>query len=201
MAIGNAKYESGKLVGYDVTFEGCVLTTRERNMHDDSDFYAVVWDEKEQRLREVEYATTRFYTYDNYAKVDATEEVKQKANDWLVQYAYNSLKASDKVNSKRPAVGKRVRVVAGRKVEHGTEGVIFYAKEKNYDKYGRSWGRELRIGFKDDSGNVFWSYGKNVEVVNPDTYLTPDAELAHKAEQAKGYWHVPFAYGCGLYVM
>lgn len=42
-----------------VTYEGCVFETRERNFYDDSDFYAVVWDEASQDVIEVEYATTR----------------------------------------------------------------------------------------------------------------------------------------------
>ena len=54
---------------------GRVLATGEHNYYDDSDFYAIVWDDAEQRPREVEYATTRGWTYPNSALEDATLEI------------------------------------------------------------------------------------------------------------------------------
>ena len=39
------------------SYKGCVLSTYERNMYDDSDFLAVVWNGTS--LEHVEYATTR----------------------------------------------------------------------------------------------------------------------------------------------
>lgn len=61
-----------------ITHTGCVLETRERSGRDDSDFYARVWSEEKQRVVEVEYATTRGWTYPNSATVDATEDVIAK---------------------------------------------------------------------------------------------------------------------------
>ena len=57
---------------------GRVLATGEHNYYDDSDFYAIVWDDAEQRPREVEYATTRGWTYPNSALEDATPEIIEK---------------------------------------------------------------------------------------------------------------------------
>ena len=51
---------SFEAVGLVMTYVGCVLSTREKNYHDDSDFYALVWDEAAQRIRSIEYDTTRF---------------------------------------------------------------------------------------------------------------------------------------------
>ncbi|MCX4799623.1 hypothetical protein OG497_37850 [Streptomyces sp. NBC_01242] len=64
---------------HETTFTGAVLGLRERNGYDDSDFYALVWDEEQQRTREIQYATTRGWTYHNGASIDATHDVIAKA--------------------------------------------------------------------------------------------------------------------------
>lgn len=70
-----------------ISYEGCVLGTGEHNGRDDSDFYAIVWDESEQRVREIQYATTRGWTYPNSAEVDATPEVVAKAEAYYAKLA------------------------------------------------------------------------------------------------------------------
>jgi len=60
--------------------------------------------------------------------------------------------------AKEPAKGDMVRVVRGRKVPHGTEGVLFWMKEQAYD--GKT---VVRIGVKDSEGEAHWTYLKNVE--------------------------------------
>lgn len=77
-----------------ISYEGCVLETRERNLYDDSDFYALVWDETEQRVKSVEYATTRGWTYPNHADVDATPEVRAKAEAYYKRQAEIAYAAS-----------------------------------------------------------------------------------------------------------
>ena len=64
------------------THEGLVLETRERNYHDDSDFYAIVWDPETESSRNIEYATTRGWCYPNSAVVDASEEIRAKFTAW-----------------------------------------------------------------------------------------------------------------------
>lgn len=61
-------------------FTGAVIAERERNMSDDSDFYALVWDG--EKVREVEWGTTRFWSYTNGCVVDATPETMQAALEW-----------------------------------------------------------------------------------------------------------------------
>src|SRR5215510_5788359 len=45
------------------THEGLVLELREMNGYDDSDFYAVVWNDAKGEPERVEYASTRGWTY------------------------------------------------------------------------------------------------------------------------------------------
>ena len=56
-----------------------------------------------------------------------------------------------------PEQGDMVIVVRGKKVEHGTQGVLFWMKEQEYS--GR---RVTRIGIKDETGTPHWTYLKNV---------------------------------------
>lgn len=62
---------------------GVVLATREMNGYDDSDFYALVW--AGDHVEQVEYATTRFWTYPNNATVDAAPEVLEQYRAWCAR--------------------------------------------------------------------------------------------------------------------
>lgn len=67
------------------THIGVCLFERERNMHDDSDFFMTVWDDAKQEPEEIMFATTRGWTYPCLAsRPDATPEVKAKYEAWLV---------------------------------------------------------------------------------------------------------------------
>ena len=61
---------------------------------------------------------------------------------------------------------KQVKVVKGRKVPIGTTGECFWMGAKCYSKYGDPWGiyTQVRIGIKDEAGNVFWTSLENVEL-------------------------------------
>lgn len=72
-----------------------------------------------------------------------------------VAQAYATVQA-DKVDSGELIKGQTVTVVKGRKVAKGTTGVVFWIGED-------SWGKG-RIGFKDESGETFWTATSNVEV-------------------------------------
>lgn len=154
-----------------ISYEGCVIRTWEHNGYEDSDFYADCVDTENGEIVTVEYDTTRFGGC-GYAKVDLTAENYAK-------YIHNGGRDNELSEAVRKAVleakeickGKEVVVVAGRKVKHGTTGEIFWTKAVNYDRYGRWWNEELKIGIKDKDGNVYWTYAKNVEVVNYRKYL------------------------------
>lgn len=57
--------------------EGRVVGLRERNMHDDSDFF-VTYQTDAGVFVEREYATTRGWSYPNEARVDAPEDVQER---------------------------------------------------------------------------------------------------------------------------
>lgn len=63
---------------------------------------------------------------------------------------------------------KRVRVVKGRKVKHGTEGEVFWMGCYDNSRFGDPWGiyTTVRVGIRDDDGNVHWTSVENVEVVS-----------------------------------
>lgn len=68
------------------THKGLVLSLGERNGYHDSDFYANVWNPETRKVESIEYASTRGWTYDCGAHIDATPEVRA---DYEAQMAYN----------------------------------------------------------------------------------------------------------------
>lgn len=182
--------------GKEVQFKGAVLMDREENWYDDSDFYAVVWDAEKRALRRVDYATTRYYTYGNSCHVDATPEVKALAREWLEEWAFNAMKTRYEREASRVQKGRRVRVVKGRNVEHGTEGELFWLQEtRHYTRIGIALTTE-----RDDRGfhkDVVWTYASNVEVADPE--VPSDDEIREEAREwaSKGIWNAPFT-KCGV---
>lgn len=149
----------------ETTHEGLVLEDDgEYNGRDDSDFYAVVWDVEAQTTRRVEYASTRGWTYPNSAKADATDEVKaaflaycervRKAERERAEAARLAAVAAEKLEPKK---GRAVRVVRGRKVAIGTEGVVVWEGVDN-------WGKG-RIGIKLASGETVFTAAANAEAL------------------------------------
>lgn len=177
MAISIAtKYDDkGKVIEREDSYVGCVLDTGELNFYDDSDFYAVVWDEKEQKVKRVEYATTRASTYDNYAEVDATPEIIAKATAklreiWVTILTHQALELSCK-----PDIGKRVVAHTEKGKFEGTfEGVIFWKREYK-SQYG-TWSRGWRYGVKCDDGETRFYNEENVKVIDPTEYYQPPTD-------------------------
>ena len=167
-------------------FAGKVLADRERNFCDDSDFYVVVFDGE---LKTYEYGSTR-YASRGYAEVDATEEVKQAAEKWLEKWAFEQFATVAAEDARKPEKGKQVRVVRGRKVPHGTEGVLFWLGEKTY---GRNKVTTAGIRLLEDGSVVFTNIA-NLEVVDPENYLDSLAEIQERAQKfaKKREWHIPF---------
>lgn len=179
-------------------YKGCVLVVRERNYHDDSDFYAVVWDEETYRLKDVEYATTRGWTYPNHADVDATAETLEKAQAYMRAYGYSRLKTAAEAEARQVAKDKRVRVIKGRKVPLGTEGVVFYTREETYGR-GQYAEKQVKIGISPSGQqtngkylDAIWTYASNVMVLEWEKYLPSDEELNRRAESYATAYHAPF---------
>lgn len=162
----DARKAAWKLFTYQ-THVGLCLKTFERNGYHDSDFYVTVWNPETGKPEDIEYATTRGWTYANGASVDATPEV-------LAAYqAYESARmaAARKLHAERvaamPEKGKVLRVVKGRKVPVGTEARCFWAdvRFKTDRVLGVLFlGYEGRVGLETPAGRVFTDCN-NVEVV------------------------------------
>jgi len=184
---GKPKCRNDSDIYVHTIYKGCVLTTRERNGYHDSDFYAVVWDEQEQRIRSIEYATTRAWTYPNSASIDATAEVRAKATTWLVAWAIKQWDDENKIQARMVESGKRVRVVKGRKVPLGTEGWVGWIEDSRYGK---------RVACIDtiDGERLHYVAISNLEVVNPEGYLKDQEERERFARTVRHSraWHVPF---------
>lgn len=173
----------------EVTYEGAVMCTREENYYDDSDYYAVVWDEEKQCLKRVDYDTTRF-AGGGRASVDYTEEVEAKAAAWLKALWIEKLNDWNDAQAAEPAKDKTVKVVKGRKVKIGTVAKVFWAGwVPNKFDYNRS--QIFRVGLLIDGEKVYTD-GRNVEVIDPDQYLKPADEIDKLADQRKYSWHAPF---------
>jgi hypothetical protein len=145
-----------------------VLALGEHNRHDDSDFYAVAWDAEKGESREVGYATTRGWTYNNSASVDATPEVLAAYAAYRAERQRQAAEDAAAIEAEVPREGRHVRVAKGRKVPVGTEGTVFWY---GTDKYAarRNWllddGRAgYRIGFRTAGGEKFFTAATNVEV-------------------------------------
>ena len=198
------------IADWKITYEGCVLSTYERNGYDDSDFYAVVWDEATKSIKDVEYATTRFYTYDCSASIDATEETLAKVEAFLFarNLQYMTARAEDKAKAIR--FGDLVRVVKGRKVPIGTEGEICWeGQERKYGypnrdvDYGRAMAAsvgvflpsttKMRYGIRLKDGPRVYTAGTNLELLTDwKARMEPAVEIdrcarAHAKDTVEGY--------------
>lgn len=81
--------------------------------------------------------------------------------------------------------GKLVRVYKGRKVPVGTTGRIIWVGEQTFGK-GYFAKTTLRVGVKDDAGEVHWTAADNVEVLEDVPADTrPEAEKPVKGRKVK----------------
>jgi hypothetical protein len=165
-------------------YVGCVLTTWEKNGYDDSDWYAVVWDEATQSCKSIIYATTRGATLGS-AEIDATPEVIAKAQAWLAAIIFAGAKEAAAKEALTPELGKTVEVVKGRKVPKGTVGVVTWKGLDDY-KSGRFYGREVkvyRLGIKVGE-QVHFTAAENCKVIDPEEWIVDLDSLRRRAERA-----------------
>jgi hypothetical protein len=106
------------------SYVGAVLCTWERNGHDDSDFYALVWDAETSSCKAVEYASTRGWTYHNGAHVDASESVQQVARESLREKARAYFLANEAERLAVVSIGDTVRSTTTRGKYVGVEGIV-----------------------------------------------------------------------------
>lgn len=165
------KPEHGKGYWLHDTYTGCCVKEREYNGYHDSDFYMTVWDEKENRFKEIEFASTRGWCYPCFtSRVDATPEVMERYKAHLAERERKYWEERKAVEARTPSKGKMLKVVKGRKVPLGTVGVCIWTGTASYGGYQghRKWlgGRTTeRVGLKDETGTVHWTAASNVEVL------------------------------------
>lgn len=148
-------------------YVGCVLSTYERNGMNDSDWYAICWDKEKQKVVEVEYDTTRAGG-GGRAEIDATEEVLREVYRWYKQIGRDLFDLrTNPAEAKKVRKGDTVKVVRGRKVPKGTEGVVFWVGTR-YNQYSRT--EEERVGIEANGERMFLSLDY-VEVVGWENRL------------------------------
>lgn len=97
------------------------------------------------------------------------EEMRTVFINSLVARVREELQTNDPIKK-----GSTIKVVRGRKIPHGTTGVVFWSGVSQ-------WG--LRYGFKDSSGTVFWAAAGNVELDVQIDDATVIAEAKKRYEQ------------------
>lgn len=106
------------------SWAGCVLSKHERNGYDDSDFYALVWDASDQKVKTIEYASTRGWTYHNHAQVDASTEVIALAAAWTRARNAEIDAEIAALDALRTSVGKEVVSLTTRGKNKGVRGLV-----------------------------------------------------------------------------
>ena len=138
--------------GITPDYEGCVLDWYEHNGYDDSDWYAICWNEEKQEIEKVLFNTTRC-ACSGRAEIDATPEVVRKVYRYWKNIGRKRFDSyTNPEQAKKPRVGDTVRVIAGRKFKKGTEGKVFWIGTR-YNPYSRC--SENRIGIEVDGNRQF----------------------------------------------
>lgn len=132
---------------------GRCISKREQNGRDDSDFYMLVWNEEKGAAESIMFATTRGWSYPCLgSRVDATPDTLAKYEAWRTKAQAERAAQTERerlaYEAKMPSIGKRIRVIAGRKIAKGTEAEVFwFGKKRDFGVYPRngykSHGREM----------------------------------------------------------
>ena len=171
-----------------VMYEGRVLNWYEHNGYEDSDWYAEVWDDETQSIKQVEFMTTRAYCY-GHAELDATDEVLRKVYRKNKKDAAKSFVGFNLRQAKKIRKGDTVRIVKGRKVKKGLEVPVFWAGT-TYNRWSRQ--NEERIGVDVDGERVFIS-AENAEPVGWESRLI-HGKKRKKMIRRKALEDMPTAY-------
>lgn len=132
---------------------GAVVATREMNGYDDSDFYATYYDAEENAFKEIQYASTRGWTYPCGAAVDATPAVLVRWQEYNRLADAQARAVAAHRAAMTPTIGKPVSVSAKRgkaKAFDGQRGVIFWRQEQR-SQYG-TWSYGYRVGVRFNDG-------------------------------------------------
>jgi ribosomal protein S12 len=164
----------------ETSYVGRVVSLRERNGYDDSDFYATVWDDTTDSPKEIEYASTRGWTYPNGATVDAPEEIKAKYAAWKRQKAIEATLRDNREKAATVAENKPCKVVKGRKIARGLVVNVLRVMPSQFNKYDKV----ARVQLPD--GKLVWTNVNNLEVANPEQYELSLEEITQNV-LSRGY--------------
>lgn len=173
----------------EVTHEGLVLEiyrTTERVMSDVwADFsHARIWDPHTRSPSSI-YLSNSEFGGDKEAEVDATPEVVAAWEAWKAEELVKARRlaheaACDQAHKRLlvPSIGHNARVVRGRKVPVGTEGVVTWAGPSTFGP---------RVGLRDTTGATHYTAASNVERVGIDPlpgedWLDVEARLANATQ-------------------
>jgi len=175
---------------YERTYAGTVLEIYEINGYDDSDFMAIVWDAEKQLVKSVQYATTRGWTYNNSASVDATPEVREVAAAYWYAAHRATVERVTRESFTKPYVGAEVIVKRGRKVPQGFRGkVLSLAKRAKYHQ--SRWGVNSEIWVFITDGNASWEvkaeYCEVVRNESVEASMLADALSTFDARRSTNY--------------
>ena len=159
-------------------YQGKVIREYERNGYDDSDFYAVVWDEEKQEPRHIQWATTRGWTYACGCVVDATPDVIEKYNAWCKRRDHAWAEYRKQERKYIPAKGKTIRSTTRRGKAKGKQGLVTWVGASNFG------GMSAR--FVTDSGEVVFVSTDSIEIFDEETETWLPG-----ARHCKLGWHVP----------
>ncbi len=107
-------------------YAGRVLSWREDNGYDDSDFYALV--QEGDGFRWIMYASTRYHPGGYAATVDATPEVCAAYTAWYAEMSARAEAAEEIRRQSEVSVGREVRIINGRKHKGKSGTVTWYGK-------------------------------------------------------------------------
>lgn len=159
------------------TYIGAVLDIWERNGSWDSDFYALVWDNMDERCKVIEYASTRCWTYHNGAHVDAGESVQRRAREWFIPKVRENQVALARIAAMEVKVGDIVRSTTKRGKNVGVEGMV---RRIEIDRYkSTSWSTHYRYAVEVIGEDSYrWLSDASTEKVNVEPINEPDINLA-----------------------
>jgi hypothetical protein len=170
-------------------FVGATLDDRERNFHDDSDFYAVVWDEAKGGIDRIDYGTTRA-AWMGGCTVDATPEVVDKANAWAREQLRPLFRRQMEARAAAIEVGCEVKTTTTRGKNVGKSGRVTWIGVNQFKPVFRGGYNkpEQRVRVVTDSGEAFFTDLKNVQ--RTDCKPIDEQALEYRVQSATWYTYL-----------
>lgn len=170
----------------EVSYTGAVLGLFECNGYDDSDFYAIVWDEPTQSIKKVEYRSTR-HAGSGKATVDAIPGFLIPAERILRDRYIDKMTRETEREARRPDMGRVVKSLTTRGKHKGAVGVVKWIGTDAYRSYP---GRPVyRVGIQvDGETKLRYLPLDRVEVANPEPVNADEIAEIAKRKARRRVW-------------